>query len=155
MSTLYLMCGIPGSGKTTYIKNNLDNNSVHISRDEIRFSMLDEKDNYFAKEKLVFRKWIEKIQFFLDKGYNVYADATHINKNSRNKTLSNLDLNNHEVKAICVLTDLDTCIERNLLRKGRECVPTDVIKNMFSNFTIPYLTESVNHYKSIIMVKGD
>lgn len=38
---LYIMCGCPGSGKTTYAKKYLINdNTVYVSRDDIRFSLL-------------------------------------------------------------------------------------------------------------------
>ena len=154
MSKLFLMCGVPGSGKTTYIKENAAPNSVHVSRDVVRFSMLNDNDDYFAKEKEVFKEWIKRIQTALDAGRDVYADATHLNKNSRNKTLSNLNLKNHELHAICIITSEETCILRNLQRKGRECVPTNVIKDMFNVYTIPYLTEGYLPYKSITMVGG-
>lgn len=44
MSTLYLMCGDAGCGKSTWIKNHIDENDVHISRDVIRYSMLEPND---------------------------------------------------------------------------------------------------------------
>ena len=39
---LYIMIGAPGSGKTTIAKNtcSAQDNTIHISRDEIRFSLL-------------------------------------------------------------------------------------------------------------------
>jgi len=148
------MCGVPGSGKTTYVKKHTTPNSVHVSRDLVRFSMLGACDEYFAKEKEVFNKWIEDIQKYLDEGFDVYADATHLNKGSRNKTLSNLNLKNHEIHAICLCTDKDICISRNSLRTGREQVPTDVIINMFNSYSIPYIGEAGWNYKTITLVEG-
>ena len=46
------MVGAPGAGKSTFIKNNKDKlcGSVNIvSRDEIRFSLLKDGDEYFSK----------------------------------------------------------------------------------------------------------
>ena len=38
MANLYLMCGVPGCGKSTFLKNKIkNNNSVIISRDTIKF----------------------------------------------------------------------------------------------------------------------
>lgn len=36
---VYIMCGIPGSGKSTWISNNLDENIKIISRDIIRYKL--------------------------------------------------------------------------------------------------------------------
>ena len=39
---IYMVCGIPGAGKSTWLKNH--GNGLIVSRDEIRFKMLDEDD---------------------------------------------------------------------------------------------------------------
>ena len=46
------MVGIPGSGKSTWAKARCKNNphAAYISRDEIRFSLLKDEEEYFAKE---------------------------------------------------------------------------------------------------------
>ena len=51
--TLWLMCGAPGSGKSWFAKNILktDDTWQYISRDEIRFSLIKEGEDYFGKEK--------------------------------------------------------------------------------------------------------
>ena len=51
MSRLIMMCGIPGSGKSTWIQNCkgfIGNDVVVVSRDAIRFSMLKEGEDYFG-----------------------------------------------------------------------------------------------------------
>ena len=63
MGNLYLMCGIPGSGKSTYAKTNKDlKYCKYISRDDIRYSLLKDEDDYFSKEKQVFRTFIAQIK---------------------------------------------------------------------------------------------
>ena len=50
-SNLYLMCGVAGSGKSTWLKEHESGfNPSHaiISRDKIRFSYLKDGDDYFA-----------------------------------------------------------------------------------------------------------
>ena len=42
MSTLVLMMGLPGAGKSTWAKTSMGDNDIYISRDEIRFSLVDE-----------------------------------------------------------------------------------------------------------------
>ena len=153
MAKLYLMTGIPGSGKTTYIQKNLEGNEIHISRDTVRFSMLDINDDYFAKEKAVFKEWIYLIQKNLDMGVDVYADATHLTKNSRQKTLNALKLNNHSVHVVNIITNLDVALKRNKKRSGRAYVPEEVIKNMKISYIPATLNENLL-YKSVTSVRG-
>ena len=138
---LILMCGLPGSGKSTYAKEKLSYDSVYCSRDEVRFRMVKENEDYFSKEKQVFKEWIKEIQNALDDetGPNyVIADATHISRASRAKTLSHLNLKNvFEVQVYWIDTPVEVCIERNEKRKGRERVPNEAIENMAKGFQRP------------------
>lgn len=146
MSTLYMMVGIPGSGKSTFAKNL---KGKYISRDEIRFKMINNKDDYFSKEGEVFQKFIYEIQDTVIANKDVIVDATHLNKNSRRKILSKVCPK--KVIAIVMDTPLDVCLQRNAQRSGRAFVPEDVIRNMHENMTIPEYDEG---FDAIIMVKG-
>ena len=62
LKKVWLMCGIPGSGKSTWAKKRLmENGGIWISRDEVRFSMVKEDEDYFSKECEVFDKFIANI----------------------------------------------------------------------------------------------
>lgn len=149
--TLYIMVGIPGSGKSTCIKNNLEilirdyGVGKVVSRDAIRFSLVKEDEPYFSKEREVFDTFIKEIKEGLaDEKINfVIADATHINQASRTKTLRALSgsLKGVKVVAVAMITDLDTCLQRNMKRTGRELVPEDAIINMYHNLTRPEVEE--------------
>lgn len=123
MNNLYLMVGASGSGKSTYANNFINTYGKPIkvvSRDAIRFSLLNDGAPYFSKEKTVFAKFIKEINEGLDKG-DVIADATHINEASRMKVISKVDLSKCKVSCIVVNTDETTAIKRNHLREGRSC----------------------------------
>lgn len=138
--TLYIMCGVPGSGKSWYAKNVLMNkHTIYISRDEIRFSLVREDEEYFAKEDQVFKAFVNQINQALGAEDNidvVIADATHLNWNSRRKLLNALNIKmnktNRDIKVIPVWMDtpLFMCKQRNEHREGRAFVPVSVLNRM-------------------------
>lgn len=144
MSKLFLMMGAPGSGKSYWATNHLSKNDIYISRDEIRFSLISDEDEYFAKETEVFDIFINKINQYLNEGFNVFADATHLNPASRNKTISRIKAKVDEINVIFLDTSLSVCLERNALREGRKFVPETVIKNMYNSIKIPEKEEGIS-----------
>lgn len=137
VKNLWLTVAAPGAGKTTYLTKNAIFGSVIVSRDVIRFNILEPGDDYFSKENEVFDKYVASIQNAFNHTDNVYADATHLTEKSRNKLLDRLDLTNVKVHALYFLTSLDTCIERNSRRSGRAQVPESVIRRMYFQITDP------------------
>ena len=60
---LFLLSGIPGSGKSTWVKNQIEaKGGIWISRDTIRFSVVKEDEEYFGREDEVFATFISTIQ---------------------------------------------------------------------------------------------
>lgn len=157
MSYLIMFCGIPGSGKSTEAKRmqqqmNERNISVgYISRDEVRFSMISEKDGYFSKEKEIFKKFVNEMNKSLNENEITIIDATHLNEKSRGKILREVKSRNMvELWVLYLTTPLDICLKRNASREGRACVPEDVIKNMLDTFTNPTAEEFINfRFKSV------
>ena len=91
MATLYIMCGIPGSGKSTFIRTHINKEQqVWVSRDVIRYRLVDEEESYFSREDEVWEEFIRQINAFLQDGYDVFADATHINQGSCRKLLNEI-----------------------------------------------------------------
>lgn len=142
---LYVMAGCPGSGKSTYAKSHFPD-ALYVSRDEIRFSMVSEDEEYFSKEDEVFQAFIDKINEGLRQSLDVVADATHLNNVSRYKLLYSLDLNRNktELEIVYLHPPLEVCIERNEKRKGtRSYVPVDVLKKMYYSFKAPFFTDGM------------
>jgi predicted kinase len=140
------MVGIPASGKSTFAKKYLNEDGVYLSRDEERFSMVKENENYFAKEPIVFGSWVGKIAWSLRAGFDVWADATHVNEKSRNKTFNELrkhgiDLNKIEVIAVFVDTPFQECVRRNEERQGRTKVPAAAMRDMVNRLKKPDVSE--------------
>lgn len=136
------MCGIAGAGKSTWLeKNFVPDRDYIISRDAIRFSLLKDGDEYFAKEDEVFDTFVRYIQESIDNPdipENIYCDATHITEGSRNKLLNALDLTNiKKITAIVVKPSLEETLRRNEQRSGRAYVPRSVIRRMYYQFDNP------------------
>ena len=143
LKTLYLTVGVPGSGKSTFCEKMV---GKRISRDVIRFSMINDNDEYFQKEKDVWKEYIYQIQEEINSNNIVIADATHLNRKSRQKLLNALDLKDYVVFVLYFNVPLSTCLARNAKRSGRENVPKDVIANMYSHMTEPTLEEDDRYY---------
>lgn len=163
MTTLYVACGIPGSGKSTTfrsIKEIVDGTGKNtfeiVSRDAIRFAKLRENQNiqYFDKEKEVWKEYIDTIQKYLDEKIDfVIADATQLNQKSRNKLLDSLNLKGIKIIPFSFELPLETCLSRNELRKNDELayVPRGVIRRMNEQFEKPTFSEKYT-YSAIIKV---
>lgn len=151
---VYLTCGPAGSGKSTWVKKKIEKEGgVWCSRDNVRFSLLEEDDNYFAKEKEVFKKWIKEIQNALNDENgpeNIFIDATHLDEKSRNKVLDKLNLSNvNSLIPVNFYTVLGNCLYYNHFRKGRERIPDDVIIDMHKRFS-PATNKEKYSYNTII-----
>lgn len=135
---LFMMVGAPGTGKSTFVLNNMKEDFIYISRDEIRYSFLEEGDDYFAKERKVFNEFILRINeaIMWDDYPNIIIDATHLTKASRAKVLKRLATVD-EIRAMVMTTPLEVALERNAKREGRTRVPDDVIKSMYNSFELP------------------
>lgn len=146
MSKLYLMCGISGSGKSTYADN--IENCVVIHRDNIRNKLY--KDNYFNNENLVYKTFINQINACIDSGKDVCADATNITVKSRSKLLDKLHIDDVNIIVIYMNTPYDICKYRNSLRQGFSRVPDDAVESQYKNLQIPTYNEKY-HYADIIV----
>lgn len=152
---LWLLVGIPGSGKSTWALEQLNalpaEHGHWISRDMIRFGLVKEGEEYFSKEKEVFNLFVRAVQADIDSNFitDIYVDATHINEASREKLLRRLkNLENVNLNAVVFDISLETCLERNAQRTGRACVPETAIRNMYKNFRNPTLDK--RQYDKII-----
>ena len=138
--TVFLLCGIPASGKSTWARAHLSPTTEWISRDNVRFSIVREDEEYFSHEEEVFDTFIAYINQTLEnpKVDVIIIDATHISKGSRRKVISRIRKQNiFELDCVWFDVSLDTCLARNHLRTGRERVPETAIENMYKSKTYP------------------
>ena len=142
MTVLYMLCGVPGSGKSTWARKKIEELGSEkvdlVSRDKIRFSKLAPGEDYFSHEDEVMDDFIAQIQNDIDDRIPyIIADATHLTIKSRCQVLERLRLTGVFVNYVCFEVPLDAAIQRNNLRQGRELVPETVIVNMFNCYVRP------------------
>jgi len=152
MADLFLMCGIPGAGKSTFLKNRIKKDtSVVISRDVIRFSIVKPEEDYFSHEDEVLAIFWKQINEALVAGKNVFVDQTSLTPKARKWLLQHVEGYNH-VNLVWIDEDIQTCLERNEMRRGtRAYVPRSVIRRMSEQFIEPSLEEGfyrIYHYNS-------
>ena len=153
MSKLFLMMRCTSErGKSTWCRKNLGLDDHYISRDEIRFSLMKNGDEYFDNEDEVFKEYCRLISKSLSMGLNTYADATHLSKKSRDKVI-NLTEQPAEINVIFLNTSLDTAIQRNKQREGLQCVPVSVIKSMYNSIEIP--NKEYENINDIIIIQEE
>ena len=141
MSDIYMLVGIPASGKSTWAAENMIDDMVWVSRDEIRNQLvgLDKghEKEYFSKETLVYDTFIDHITAALLAGKDVIADATHIDSKARSKLMRMVRARGVQFdNLIAVVFNLkkDIALERNSKRKGWRRVPDRVIHEMYEKF---------------------
>lgn len=140
----FVMCGIPGSGKSTWvIKHMAPVTDITISRDNIRFMLLQDDEEYFAHESKVKNIFFSAIRSntFISKDFDsVFVDATHLTPKSRRQTMNHIAPDTHKI-AVYFDVPIEVALERNARREGRARVPEDAIKNMYNSFCAPKISE--------------
>ena len=150
---VYLLSGPPASGKSTWIRAHLTPGSEWISRDNVRFAILADEDDYFAHEDDVFDTFINYINQTLENDdiHTIYVDATHLNKRSRDKVLRRVHKDNIcDLTCVCFDVPLAVCHARNNLRSGRSKVPASAIDNMYNSYRHP--DKNQEHFDHILVV---
>lgn len=159
MKNVYILCGRPASGKSTWAENERAKNPEHAircSRDEVRFSKLADGEEYFSHEREVLRDWWYSVRAALinDKYEDIYIDATHMTRGSRERTIKMCGLVacKYNIYPVVFSTNVEECVKRNAKRTGRACVPESVIRNTaFEDITSDEVETC--GYKNIIYVK--
>jgi predicted kinase len=139
MSILYIYIGLPGSGKSSKAKLQVEanpNTTKHIELDMLREDMgIDPNFPDKTLMTLALQKRDEFILSNLREGFDVISSDTNLSKKAMNRLLSLAQQAKAEVKIID-LTDvpISTCIERDKLRgeAGGRTVGPEVILSLAS-----------------------
>lgn len=148
MSTLYVMVGLPGSGKSTWAQANLTD-AEYVSRDRVRRAIVKDNEGYFSHEDEVYDKFVDIIAYGLCNNRNMVADATHLSHGSRKKLVralaqKSVTTDKYDITFIVMNTPITECVKRDLLREGAAQVTETVIRNMARSLSTPFVGEFDN-----------
>lgn len=137
--TAYVMIGIPGSGKSTWVKNNIPWVTV-VSRDIIRAEMGlcgigDKIVGDRLQEQEVTEKEYQKMQELCDSGIDFAIDDINTGK-YRKQLVDFLRKNNYKVIMVRINTPLEVCQKR---RKGQ--IKPEVIERIYNSIIEPTVDE--------------
>ena len=146
MNTLYITVGLPGSGKSTYVKNFIKDKEIeYLSSDSLR-AVYGKSEEDQTVTPLVFGHIKRKVDEFLKDGKNVLVDATSVNRKERSDYINTAKKYGAKVVAIVFKMDRQGLIDRNKKRgeQGGRVVPDWVIDKMFNKFEEPSYDEGID-----------
>lgn len=131
--TIYVMVGIPGSGKSTWVKNNLGKNFPVVSRDLIReeLGFCQEGEKIVGtreQEEKVTKRQIKMIDWYLKRNISFAIDDTNLGRYLPN-LIETLRKSPDSPEIVGVI--LNTPVHK--ATKRRPTIPVDVLVKMKRN----------------------
>ena len=145
-NTLYIMVGLPGSGKSTYAKEFIKDQQVeYLSSDSLR-AVFGKNESDQSVTPKVFGHIKTKVDEYLRDNKNVLVDATSVNRKERSDYIKTAKKYGAKVVAIVFKMDRQGLIERNKKRgeQGGRVVPTNIIDRMLSKYEDPSFNEGID-----------
>ena len=145
---LILLCGVPTSGKSTFVKTLLSQpyweNAVVLSTDNYIQKIAEEQQKTYDE---VFKATIgeatdfmwDQLKFAIADGRDIIVDRTNLTRKSRKQKTSRVP-NSYQKRAVYFEIGLKEALERNKHREGK-FIPESVLKRMYHTFEVPNNTE--------------
>ena len=144
---LFVMVGVPGSGKSTAAKKIAEKyDAIVHSSDDLRAELLGDINNQ-KSNSFVFNTLFSRVEHDLKEGKNAIIDSTNVERFRRENILNLFPASLCTRVAVFVATPLKKCIENNE-RRDRH-VPEEVIKRMDMMLEEPSIEEG---FQKIITV---
>jgi tRNA uridine 5-carbamoylmethylation protein Kti12 len=140
---VYILCGLPGSGKSTWSKKNFKKyNAIILSNDYFR-TMLTGEYLFFDEHELYIKKCMfDCLSNAIINNFNVIFDEINLTKDNRHELINFIKNINSDCKIICVwLKENVNNLDRRMtdsrgVSKQRWSAIIDEMKNIFENPSI-------------------
>lgn len=139
MSTLTILRGLPGSGKSTWARTHVDSNTVIVSLDGMREMMAGSRQTWHETmdprmNRLLIRQAHTIIGDLLKKGVNVISDAQHADPRFFAEEVQIAARNKANAKTIAFNHTWDVLQERNRIRPEADRVPEDYLRSQYEKW---------------------
>lgn len=155
MKTLYMMIGLPASGKSTWIeKNGYPNSTSMIISSDAYIEKVANLRGYtyndvfkecvgFAEESM-----FEDLKFAIQNNLNIIWDQTNLNVKTRTRKLSMIP-DDYEKIAVVFKKPSQYEWERRLNSRESKTIPKNILNSMVKSFQMPTLGEGFDKIKII------
>jgi predicted kinase len=142
MKTVILLCGIPGSGKSTWAKayQKTHPNTFICDTDETRKKITGSYNVFPPRMEMIFDDLIQQANaiFAREKGdCTVIEDAAFLDDYRRKYFMDRLHGYDHSILLMAKMHDYRLCYERNKMREEGKWVPDSVIDGMLLMYKDP------------------
>ena len=156
MAKLIILCGLPGSGKSSYAECILDNPNIFSddnaeavvhSSDAIRGELFGDPGSQ-ENNALVFETMYKRVREDLCAGKTVVYDATNITRKARRGAINLAHPTNDTVECHIIWADPEECVRRDSLRDRK--VGRAVIDKMLRRWQSPWQDEGFDKIKLVL-----
>lgn len=133
-----VMCGIPGSGKTTFCRERLFPNYIYISLDRLKTRSAE----------------AELFSFAMRRHKSCVVDNTNIDPRERSRYIPAAREAGASVVAYWFEPDVDACLAKNARRTGKERVPDFVVGAKAKRFVAPTKAEGFDGVFKVLPTEG-
>lgn len=139
MTTLTILRGLPGSGKSTWARKHVDSNTVIVSLDGLREMMAGGRQAWHETmnpqlNRILVRQAHAIISDLLSKGVNVISDSQHVNPRFCVDEVQIAVRHKAHVETFTFNTPLDVLLERNQTRPENDRVPEEYLRTQYETW---------------------
>ena len=133
--TVYIMCGLPRSGKSTWIKSKSDSITA-VCPDRVR-KVIFGHQYHPPVEGMVWSFVTGMVRLLLEQGKDVCLDATSITKSERGQWIRVAKEFDAKTVVVFINTPFQTCLDRNEVSPDDEKLPDEAMERMLNRFENP------------------
>ena len=153
MLITWILIGVPGAGKSTWVKNQKTDNTIILSTDDIIEKLAIEQNLSYSESfkinyKLANKEMNQRLIYAVDNKINIIWDQTNIYCKARLKKLSKIPDTYKKIAVVFKTPDTSELINR-LNNRPNKVISIGIALNMANNLEYPTLSEGFNEIIAI------